>query len=84
MSFMNTKVKQKHLRKNILYIIVKRCADIFLSLLALTVLSPVFLVTAIAIALEDGGPLFYNQKRVGKGKKIFKEKWIRNWMKKYV
>ncbi len=69
---MDTKVKQKHIKKNIVYRFLKRGADIFLSLLALIVLSPVFLATVIAIAVEDGRPFFYNQKRVGKNKEKFK------------
>jgi len=67
-----TKVGHKPIKKNIFYRAVKRAADIFLSALALIVLSPVFLGVIIAIAVEDGGPVFYNQKRVGKGKKEFK------------
>lgn len=43
--------------------IVKRACDIMLGGIALIVLSPIFLVTAIAIKLEDGGPVFYKQER---------------------
>lgn len=53
------------------YKVVKRCMDIVLTLMALIVLSPIFLITAIAIKLEDGGPVFYTQKRIGRGKKEF-------------
>ncbi|MBQ7595435.1 MAG: exopolysaccharide biosynthesis polyprenyl glycosylphosphotransferase [Clostridia bacterium] len=42
---------------------VKRAFDIFSSGLALILLSPVFAVTALAIKLQDGGPVFYKQKR---------------------
>jgi exopolysaccharide biosynthesis polyprenyl glycosylphosphotransferase len=42
---------------------VKRCMDIVLSGLALIILSPVFLITALAIKLEDGGPVFFRQDR---------------------
>lgn len=42
---------------------VKRCMDIVLSGLALIILSPVFLITALAIKLEDGGPVFFKQDR---------------------
>ena len=69
---MATKVKQRKIKKNAFYRFVKRASDIFLSVLALILLSPVFLGTVIAIAIEDGAPFFYNQKRVGKDKKIFK------------
>ena len=43
--------------------IVKRFFDIVLSLMALILLSPVMLVTALLIKLEDGGPVFYKQER---------------------
>jgi len=69
---MDTKVKNRKIKKNIFYRFFKRFADIFLSVLALVILSPVFLITVIAIAIEDGRPFFYNQKRVGKNKKVFK------------
>ena len=42
---------------------VKRFFDVALSLMALVMLSPVFLITAIAIKLEDGGSVFYRQER---------------------
>lgn len=51
--------------------IIKRFFDIFLSLIALVFLSPVMLVTAIAIKLEDGGPVFYKQERCTIGCKKF-------------
>jgi lipopolysaccharide/colanic/teichoic acid biosynthesis glycosyltransferase len=44
---------------------VKRASDIVLGLLALVVLSPVFLLIFLLIKLEDGGPIFFIQKRVG-------------------
>lgn len=50
---------------------VKRTFDIVLSLMALIILSPLMLITAIAIHLEDGGPVFYRQERVTIGEKRF-------------
>ena len=50
---------------------IKRAGDLFLSTLALVILSPVFLITALAIKLEDGGPVFYRQERVTFGGRIF-------------
>ncbi len=47
------------------YRVFKRVFDIILSLIALVVLSPVFLITAIAIMLEDGSPVFFSQDRSG-------------------
>ena len=49
---------------------IKRAGDLFLSTLALVILSPVFLITALAIKLEDGGPVFYRQERVTFGGRI--------------
>lgn len=53
------------------YEAMKRVFDVVCSLLALVVLSPVFLVTAI-IVKSDGGPAFYSQIRQGKNNKPFK------------
>ena len=53
------------------YKVMKRIFDVVMSTIALVVLSPVFLVTAIAIYIEDKGSVFYTQKRVGKKEKIF-------------
>ena len=50
---------------------IKRAGDLFFSLLALIVLSPLLLLTSLAIKLEDGGPVFYRQKRVTYGGRIF-------------
>ena len=43
---------------------VKRCFDLAVAGLALVVLSPVFLVIAVLIKLQDGGPVFYKQERL--------------------
>ncbi len=50
---------------------VKRLMDIVLSLAALILLSPVFIVTAIAIKMYDGGPVFFRQDRCTKDGKVF-------------
>ena len=49
----------------------KRTFDIVFSLLAIIVLSPVFLITWIAIKLESPGPALYTSKRVGTNYEIF-------------
>lgn len=53
------------------YKIMKRIFDVVMSTIALVVLSPVFLVTAIAIYIEDKGSVFYTQLRVGEKEEIF-------------
>ncbi|WP_034445754.1 exopolysaccharide biosynthesis polyprenyl glycosylphosphotransferase [Butyrivibrio sp. AE2032] len=50
---------------------VKRAFDLILSLIAAIVASPVMLVTALLIHLEDGGPVFFKQERVTIGGKRF-------------
>ena len=50
----------------------KRMLDILLSFGGLVVLSPVFLVLAIAIYIDDPGPILFTQKRTGKNKQYFK------------
>lgn len=51
--------------------IVKRFFDILLSGIALIILSPILIVTAIAIHMEDGGPVFFRQERCTIGGKKF-------------
>jgi lipopolysaccharide/colanic/teichoic acid biosynthesis glycosyltransferase len=46
---------------------VKRLFDIVASLIALAVLSPVFLAAALAIRLSSPGPIFYRARRAGRG-----------------
>ena len=56
-------------------LLLKRCFDVVVSALMLLVLSPVFLVLAIAIKLDSPGPVFYRQVRVtqyGEQFRIFK------------
>ena len=55
-----------------LYRSLKRMSDIVISFSGLIVLLPVFLVTAAAIIMEDGAPVFYAQKRIGRNEKEFK------------
>ncbi len=51
---------------------VKRAFDVVAAFVALVLLSPVFLITAIAIFVEDGGPIFLTQQRAGKDMQSFK------------
>lgn len=53
------------------YDVAKRFFDIVLSLCGLVILSPLFLITAVAIRLDSKGPAFYSQKRIGKNGKPF-------------
>ena len=53
------------------YLFLKRVFDIVAALIGLIVLSPVFLITAIAIKATDKGPVFYKQERLTKNGKRF-------------
>ena len=50
---------------------LKRGFDIVASGVALIVLSPIFILTSLAILMEDGGPIFFTQERAGKDMKPF-------------
>lgn len=51
--------------------VIKRGGDTILSAFALILLSPVFLFLSAAIFLDDPGPIFFTQKRLGKNKRYF-------------
>ena len=54
-----------------MYKYFKRILDFLISLVALIVLSPLFLIIAIWIKTNSPGPVFFKQKRVGKNKELF-------------
>jgi O-antigen biosynthesis protein WbqP len=54
-----------------IYPILKRLGDFILSLIALVILSPLFIVIVILIKLDSKGPVFFRQKRVGRHKNYF-------------
>ena len=49
----------------------KRIFDIFISLVLMVALSPIFLLVVIALKIESRGPVFYISKRAGRGYNIF-------------
>lgn len=51
---------------------IKRILDIIISFGGLVALSPIYLVLAIAIKIDDPGPILFTQKRVGEDKQYFK------------
>ena len=63
--------KKENLRSHRLYWVGRRTQDIILSAFALIVLSPVMLLIAVAIMIDDhsAGPIFY-QVRVGRNGKL--------------
>lgn len=50
---------------------VKRGFDLSIALLALLLLAPLFLLTALAIKLDSPGPVFFRQKRIGRQNRLF-------------
>ena len=54
-----------------MYIRIKRVLDLILAIIILIFLAIPMILVAIAIKLEDGGPVIYKSKRMGKGMKIF-------------
>ena len=46
----------------------KRLIDIILSAFGIVVLTPVWLILAIAIKIDDPGPIFFRQKRIAQDK----------------
>ena len=57
---------------SVMYLFIKRVFDVLLSLCALIILSPLILITSIAIRATDGGPVIYKQVRLTKDGKQFK------------
>ena len=53
-------------------LIAKRTMDILLSACALAVLWPLLLLIALAVVIDDPGPVFYRQVRIGRDGKPFR------------
>jgi exopolysaccharide biosynthesis polyprenyl glycosylphosphotransferase len=53
-------------------LLIKRILDIVISLILLILLSPLFVITAIAIKISSPGPVFFCQERLGLYKRLFK------------
>ena len=58
-------------KRRLFYRFIKRCFDILLSAIMLIILTPVFLVIAIAVKCDSKGKIIFKQKRMGKGGKEF-------------
>lgn len=66
-------IDERKLQHQYGYRFIKRLFDVVASSVAVVILSPVFLIIAIAIKVNDpAGPVFYTQTRVGKDGKSFK------------
>lgn len=58
-------------KKRYFYRFVKRAFDIVAAFFSLIIVSPVMLITAIAIKIDSKGPIIFKQKRIGKDGKVF-------------
>jgi exopolysaccharide biosynthesis polyprenyl glycosylphosphotransferase len=58
--------------KSFPYYFTKRVIDICGSLIGIILLSPIIILTIIAIKLDSKGPIIFSQERVGKNGKLFK------------
>ena len=54
-----------------MYLKIKRLLDLIIAIVLLLLFTIPMLLVALAIKLDDGGPVLYKQKRMGKGLKIF-------------
>ena len=69
----DTSINLEYQDKRYVYKIIKRIFDFIASLFGLIILSPLFLIVAVAIKIEDPkGPVFYSQVRLGKKQETFK------------
>jgi len=57
--------------KTIMYFVIKKIIDLLGSIIGLILLSPILIITAIAIKLDSKGPVFFIQERVGKNEQVF-------------
>jgi lipopolysaccharide/colanic/teichoic acid biosynthesis glycosyltransferase len=61
--------------------LIKRIVEIVLSLIALPIILPLFIILAVLIYLQDGGPCFFSQDRIGKDGRIFRMWKFRSMVK---
>ncbi len=59
-------------KKDLIYSFITRTLDIIISIIILIFSSPFTIISAIGIYLQDHGPIFYSQERVGLNNKVFK------------
>ena len=68
----DTKSMEKiHVKDSFIYRIYSRMLDIVSSFIGLLVGTPLVIIFGLLIKLEDGGPIFYKQERLGKDEKHF-------------
>ena len=67
--FLNSRKKRGY--KGVYQLVIKRAIDIIICLIALPLILLVTIPIAFVIKIEDGGPIFYKSRRLGKGFKEF-------------
>ena len=61
--------------------VIKRAMDIAFSIIAMIILSPVYIITGAIVFFTSKGPIFYRQERIGyKGKQFFMHKFRSMYM----
>lgn len=73
----NVKTSNEHFKitygkERVFYSLFKRTIDIVVSLIAIVLLSPIFLIVALAIRFDSKGKVVFGHERIGKGMKKFK------------
>ena len=70
---MNVRYEPRHLvyRRRQNYDGVRRIVDATIAMLALAIASPILVAASVAILLEDGGPILFTQRRVGRMGRLF-------------
>ena len=64
-------MKGRFLKLKNTYRVIKRFFDFLVSLILLVILSPLYLIIAIAIYIDDKRPIIFAQQRTGQGNKPF-------------
>lgn len=67
-----TLLNKDKIKSRFVYYSLKRIFDCVAALTGIVILSPLMVIIALLIKLEDHGPVFYKQFRVGKNGKVFK------------
>jgi lipopolysaccharide/colanic/teichoic acid biosynthesis glycosyltransferase len=58
-------------RENVKYVRLRRIIDVAVASVMLAVAAPILIVAALAILIEDGSPILFRQRRVGRFGKLF-------------
>lgn len=65
-------IESMAIKFSLIQLFMKRLIDVIFSILILILTSPIFIIIAVAIKLDDGGSIFFRQERVTKNHKTFK------------